>query len=110
MAKVQEGDRVRILTREVSPMDQADRIYYAHMAGLTGTVANVYNDNEVAVNIDLESLEGPAKDVHDTATRRMQTAFRESSTEEQRKVLTKEEMAFVPHFVALVKMSDIEKA
>lgn len=110
MAKVKEGDRVKIVTRTVTEQDKAVHKFFEHMQGLTGTVANVYNNEEIAVNVDIDALKSIPKDVHSVATNRMQSAFQDNSTENQRKLLTKEEMKFVPNYVILVKESDLEKA
>lgn len=109
MAKVKEGDRVKIISRKVTPQDRSVYMFFDHMQGLIGTVANVYGKEEVAVNIDIDSLEGIPQDVHKVATKRMQKAFKENSTENQRRLLDNDEMKFVPNYVLLVKEDDLEK-
>lgn len=109
MATVKEGDRVRIVTRPTTAQDREAYKFFEHMHGLTGTVANVYGQEEIAVNIDIDSLTDIPKDVHRVATQRMQDAFKENSTENQRKLLTTEEMKFVPNYVLLLRETDLEK-
>ena len=109
MAKVQEGDRVRVVTRKITEQDRAVYMYFEHMQGLEGVVVNYYGKEEVAVRVEPELLEGIPQDVHKIATKRMQEAFHEISTENQRKLLTKEEMKFVPNYVILVREDDLEK-
>ena len=109
MAKIKEGDRVKIATRKITQQDRSVYKFFEHMHGLTGTVANVYGNEEIAVNIDIDALENVPKDVHHVATKRMQKAFRDNSTENQRKLLEQDEMKFVPNYVLLVREADLEK-
>ncbi len=109
MAKLQEGDKVQIKARPITEQDRSVYKFYEHMHGLVGTVANVYSKEEIAVQIDIDSLTDIPKDVHAVATQRMQDAFKEGSTENQRKLLDKDEMKFVPNYVLLVQEADLEK-
>lgn len=95
-------------TREVTAKDREENRYYTHMAGLTGTVQNVYSEDEIAVKMDLDALGKVVESVHSTATTRMRDQFTNNMTEDQRKQLTKEELAFTPHYVLLVRSSDLE--
>ena len=97
------------MTREVTEKDRTENRYFAHMAGLTGVVQNVYSDEEIAVKMDLDSLTKISRDVHSTATDRMREQFVSGISEEQKKQLTKEELAFTPHYVQLVRAADLEK-
>ena len=108
MAKVKEGDRVRVIDRELNTQDKAIHAHFEHMANLTGTVENYYGADEIAVKVDLESLPKVASDVHKAATDRMRAKFIDSTGDEARKMLSKEEIEFVPHWVILVRESDIE--
>ncbi len=107
--KLSEGDRVRIKTREVTEEDRKTNRYFAHMAGLTGSVQNIYGEKEIAVQIEPESLSKASRDVHKEATNRMRTKFIENVSEVQRKELTKEELDFDTHFMLLVDSNDLEK-
>lgn len=109
MAKVAEGDKVRIITREVTEEDRKSHRYYDHMGGLTGTVQNVYGPDEVAVMIDLDSLSDVSRDVHSVANERMREKFLGSVSEEQKKLLTAEELNFMAHYMLLVRQEDLEK-
>jgi hypothetical protein len=106
MANWKEGDRVRIVTRAVTEEDRKKNRYFDHMAGLVGTVQNVYAGDEIAVNIDLDAISKVSRDVH----KESQTRMREKIQEEHKKQLTKEEADFVPHYVLLVASNDLEKA
>lgn len=108
-AKWKEGDRVRIVTRELAPQDRLNSVF-PHMLGLTGVVENVYNANEISVKVDLDQLQGVAKDAHKESTRRMREKFAENVPEQDKKSLTSEEMNFTPNYVLLVRETDLEKA
>lgn len=107
--KLNEGDRVRFITREVTEEDRKTNRYYSHMAGLTGVVQNIYGTAEIAVRVDEESLSKASRDVHKEATRRMRAKFIENVSETQRKELTKEEIEFDTHFMLLGHSEDLEK-
>ena len=107
-AALQEGDRVRIVARTTSPDDRKANRYFPHMGGLTGTVQNMYEGNEVAVKIDGSSMTKATADVHTTATKRMREKFNAGVSEEQKKQLTKEELDFNVHYVLLVQSADLE--
>jgi hypothetical protein len=108
MKKWNEGDHVKIVSRPVTEDDRKKNRYFEHMAGLTGTVQNVYEDGQLAIQVDPPSLSKVSGDVHTTATRRMWEKFSSNITEEQRKALTKEEMEFDTHYVLLVAAGDLE--
>lgn len=109
MASFKEGDRVKIVTRDVTEDDRKRNVYFDHMSGLTGTVQNVYSATEIAVKIDIDSLSNITRDAHKTATTRMREKFLSGISEEQKKQLTPEELNFDAHYVLLVQGSDLEK-
>lgn len=109
MAKWNEGDRVRVVTRTVTEEDRKKNRYFEHMAGLVGTVQNVYGDDTIAVQVDKSSLSEVTADVHQTAMARMREKYLGQLSEEQRKQLTKEETEFEAHYVLLAQASDLEK-
>lgn len=101
-----EGDRVKVVTRDVTEDDRKRNVYYDHMAGLTGTVQNVYGPHEIAIKVDTSALSRITRDVHKEATERMRE---KSMTEELKKQLTPEEQNFETHFILLVQSADLEK-
>jgi hypothetical protein len=101
---------VRVVTREVTEEDRKKNRYFNHMAGLVGTVQNVYEHNEIAVRVDPESMTEVTAEVHRQANQRMRDRFQRDTSEEQKKALTKEEMDFTANYVVLVQASDLEKA
>ena len=110
MGKWKEGDRVRVLSREVTEEDRKKNRYFEHMAGLVGTIQNVYSDNELAVQVDPSSLGPVTASAHSTANKRMRDRFVEDMSEAQKKLFTKEELEFETHYVLLVQGSDLEGA
>jgi hypothetical protein len=109
MSKWKEGDRVRVVTRAVTEEDRKSNRYWDHMAGLVGTVQNIYSDSEIAIKIDPEFLTKISSAVHKEATVRMREKFLNNATEEQKKQFSKEEMEFDAHYMQLVQASDLEK-
>ena len=63
MAAFKAGDRVRIVTRDVTPEDVKSQLYFAYFGGLTGTVDRTYDDT-VCVDVDLQSLTDEMRDRH----------------------------------------------
>lgn len=110
MPNWKEGDRVRVVTRKVTDEDRKKNRYFEHMAGLVGTVQNVYAGDEIAVRVDTDTLTQVTRDVHRESTRRMREKFASNISEEQKKQLTKEELEFEPHYMLLVQAADLEKA
>lgn len=108
--KWKEGDRVRVVTRPVSDEDRKKNRYFPHMAGLVGTVQNVYEGGEVAVRIDEATLSAISADVHKRSTERMREKFLSDASEEAKKAMTKEELEFNAHFMQLVAAEDLERA
>jgi hypothetical protein len=109
MAKVKEGDHVRV-TGNKSGSDNLSEKLFPHLVGRTGVVSNHYNADEVAVQVDLDSLTPAMRKVHEEATNRLRSKFLESVGEEAKKHLTKEELEFTPHYVLLVSEADLEKS
>lgn len=109
-AKWKEGDKVRIIDREVTLDDRKSNRYFDHMQGLEGTVQNVYGPEEVAVKVDLTKLTPTPTAVHKEAVKRMREKFLGSISEEQKGKLTPEELNFSAHYMLLVRADDLEKA
>ncbi len=109
MAKLKEGDKVRVVTRPVNETDRTVHMFFEHMQGLTGVVSNYYTKEEVAVTVDLSSLIEIPKDVHNAATDRMRGRFAGEASEELKKLIGKEGLNFTPNYVLLVREEDLEK-
>jgi hypothetical protein len=107
--KVSVGDKVKVVTREVTAEDRKSQRYYGHMAGLSGVVQAVFGEDEIAVKIDPEAMTGAVKEVHQNATVRMRERFLSGANEETKSTLTPEEINFPANYVLLVRSSDLEK-
>lgn len=107
--KWKTGDRVKVIKRKVSMDDRLNNTYFEHMAGLTGTVQNVYGKDEVAVVIDPQAFDPFLQEVHKTGVKRMRAKFLDGLSDEQKRKLTPEEKSFHANYVLLVKSSDLEK-
>jgi hypothetical protein len=110
MPKWNEGDSVRVITRTVTDEDRKKNRYFEHMAGLSGTIENVYGEAEIAVRINPESMSKITRDVHNMATQRMKDKFLDGLPQEQKRNLTEEELDFKAQYVLLVQASDLEAA
>ncbi len=101
---------MRVVSREVTEDDRKANRYYEHMAGLVGTVQNVYSETEIAIKIDTDFMTPITAGVQREATMRMREKFASNISEEQKKQLSKEELEFEAHYVQLVQSSDLETA
>lgn len=102
------GDRVKVRQRKATEADRENFTYFEHLAGLTGTVRNVFSQDEVAVAIDFVSMPEGMLKAHTEAVKRMRAKFLGSLSEEQRRSLSPEEKRFSANYVILVKGSDLE--
>jgi hypothetical protein len=109
MPNWKEGDIVRVIQRPVTEEDRKTNRYFDHMAGLVGTVQNVYSNEEIAIKTDPPSLTDVTAKVHKAATQRMREKFLNNVSEEQKKLLTSEELNFNVNYVLLVRSNDLEK-
>lgn len=100
---------MRIVQRPVTEEDRKTLRYFDHMAGLTGTIQTIYAADEVAVQVDKETMSKVTRDVHNTAVERMREKFLGSVSDEQRKQLAPEEINFGAHYVLLCRMADLEQ-
>ena len=103
-----ENDRVRVVSRPVTDEDRKKNRYFEHMAGLVGIVQQVYGPEEVSLNVEVSSMSETTRGVVKAATQRMRDKL--NIPEEQRKMLTKEELEFDINYVLLVRAQDLESA
>jgi len=103
-----EGDRVRVVTRPVLAEDRRTNRYYDYMAGIEGTVQNVYGPEDIAVKADIPTTSEVAQAVHREAVRRLREKFISNVSEEAKAKLSKEELNFEAHYMVLVRSEDLE--
>jgi hypothetical protein len=110
MPKYSEGARVRVATRQATADDARSGLYYPHFAGLTGSVQHVYDQDEVAVEIEPEALTAEVRARHASVRDQMKTKWLEGLSEEGRSRLTERERDFRLRYVVLVSSRDLELA
>ena len=106
----QEGDRVAIAERKATADDAKSGLYYDHFCGLTGTVQKIYPTQEVAVEIETDSLTEPIRNRHHDVQEAMKTRWLDGLSEEARNRLTEQERDFRLHYTILVSAKDLAKA
>lgn len=106
--KFREGDRVQIVTREVTAEDAKTQLYYAHFGGLAGTIQKVYDSGDAAIQVDLESLQPEIAVRHEEMRLQMQNKWLDSISEEAKSRLTEAERDFKLRYNLLVSLSDLE--
>ncbi|MCS6776995.1 MAG: hypothetical protein RMJ43_11370 [Chloroherpetonaceae bacterium] len=104
---VKEGDRVQIVVRDPNAEDAKSGLYYRHFQGLVGTVQKVYATGEVAVDVDLESLEEAIATRHREVQEQMKNRWLDGLSEEARNRLTDAEKLFRLRYVVLVHARDL---
>jgi len=109
MPAIKEGDRVRIVAREPTDEDAKSALYFGYYGGLTGTVQKVYSKQEVAIEVDPESLPRDIRKRHEEIRDQMKTKWLDGLSEEGRSRLTEREKDFHLRYVLLVAMNDLEK-
>jgi len=103
-----EGDKAKIVSRAVTAEDRKANRYYEHMAGLTGTVQNLY-EGCAALKVDPEALSPLSAEVRQESIRRMRQKLVSSISEEQKSRLSKEELEFDANYMLLVQIEDLVK-
>jgi hypothetical protein len=110
MSNWKAGQRARVVTRAVTENDRKSHRYFDHMSGLVGVIDAVYAENEIALRVDMDCLTPVTRDVLAESTRRLRARVGEEISEEQKKMLTSDELNFQPNFVILVHSDDLESA
>lgn len=99
--------RVRIKARETTAEEAKNGRYAPYLANATGTVLKVYSTNEIAVNLDPDSLHPDIIERHKKQQQAMHQKWLDSLSEEARSRLTPEEKAFHLNYVVLLMESDL---
>lgn len=107
MAAFKAGDRVRIVTREVTPEDAKSQLYFAYFGGLTGTVDRTYDDT-VCVDVDLESLSDEMRDRHISMQEAERQRWISNLSDEVRNRLSAEQRQLKMSYRILVSKKDLE--
>jgi hypothetical protein len=107
MPKFKEGDRVQIRARDAQGKEVQEGRYAPHLANAVGTVLKVYTPQEIAVDLDLESLPEAVRQRHAEQQTRMHERWLNSLSEEARNRLTDDEKSFHLRYVALLAEDDL---
>jgi hypothetical protein len=106
---VKEEDRVRIVSREATAEDAKTGLYYSFLGGLTGTVRKVYSPQEVAVDVEPESLTTEMRKRHEQVRQDMRSKWLDALSDSERSKLTEPERNFILRYIVLVGMHDLER-
>ncbi|MGQ9658306.1 MAG: hypothetical protein ACUVV1_10470 [Fimbriimonadales bacterium] len=107
MPKFKEGDRVQVRARDAQGKEALEGRYAPHLANAVGTVLKVYTPQEIAVDLDLDSLPDAIRERHAEQQTRMHERWLNSLSEEARNRLTDDEKSFHLRYVALLAEDDL---
>ncbi|MCX7924201.1 MAG: hypothetical protein N2554_00140 [Fimbriimonadales bacterium] len=107
MPKFKEGDRVQVRAREVQGKEAQEGRYAPHLANATGAILKIYSPQEIAVDLDLDSLPEAIRERHAEQQTRMHERWLNSLSEEARNRLTDDEKTFRLRYVALLAEDDL---
>lgn len=107
MPKFKEGDRVQVRAREAQGKEAQEGRYAPHLANATGAILKVYSPQEIAVDLELDSLPEAIRERHAEQQTRMHERWLNSLSEEARNRLTDDEKTFRLRYVALLSEDDL---
>lgn len=107
MPKFKEGDRVQVRAREAQGKEAHEGRYAPHLANATGAILKVYSPQEIAVELDLDTLPEAIRQRHAEQQTRMHERWLNSLSEEARNRLTDDEKTFRLRYVALLAEDDL---
>ncbi len=105
---LKEGERVEIVDREADADDVKSGMFYNFFRGLTGTVQKVYATDEIAVEIEQESLPDAVANRHTDVQESMKTRWLDGLSEEAKNRLTDKERDFRLRYTLLVHAKDLK--
>lgn len=107
MASFQEGDRVRLVDREATAEDIKSGMYQNHFRGLTGVVQKYYDNDDVAVEVDQETLNEGMATRHREMQDRRKAEWMNGLSDAERNRLTEKEREFRWRYTVLVAAKDL---
>lgn len=108
MPKFKEGDRVQVKARPVQGKEAIEGLYAPHLGGTRGTILKVYSPQEIAVDLDIDSLPESVRNRHAEQQSAMHEKWLNSLSDEARNRLTDEEKQFQLRYVVLLGEADFE--
>jgi ribosomal protein L21E len=107
-AAFKEGDRVQIADRVPTTADEKSGLFYAYFRGLTGTVQKVFATEEVAVEIETESLNVSIAERHREMQEQLKAKWLDGLSETERNRLSEAERNFRLRYTVLVHRNDLK--
>jgi|GEM_PF-774350 len=107
--RVKEGDYVRIVPRECTAADLKAGTFYRYFCGLCGIVDHIYDDKEICVRVDLDTLPDEIRQRHIEIQESIKKKWLNSLSAEGRNRLSPEEKRFELSYTILVQSADLEK-
>ncbi len=107
MPQFKEGDRVQVRAREAQGKEAQEGRYAPHLANAVGTILKIYTPQEIAVDLELESLPEAIRERHAEQQTRMHERWLSSLSDEARNRLSDEEKSFHLRYVALLAGDDL---
>ncbi len=108
--RFKEGDFVKIIDRETTPADSKSSTYYPFYRGLVGVVDRVYDEKEVCIKVDTDSLPTDVLKRHIQVQDAIKKKWLNNLSGEARNRLSAEDKQFTLAYTLLVQMNDLEKA
>ena len=105
---LKEGERVEIVDRDANADDVKSGLFYNHFRGLTGIVQKVYSTDELAVEIEQESLSDAQATRHLDVQENMKAKWLDGLSEEAKNRLTDKERDFKLRYTLLVHAKDVK--
>ncbi len=107
---IKEGDLVTFADREANAEDAKSQLFYDFYRGLTGKVSKVYPTDEVAVEVDQDSLPAEVSQRHREMQEAEMKKWLDSLSDEGRNRLTDKEKDFKLRYSLLVGAKDLKKS
>lgn len=101
------GDRVRVADRLATAQERKERKFFDHFRNLRGTIQRVYEDGEICLEVDRESLPEPIRKRQEEMEAGMKERWLNSLSEEAHRRLTEEEKHFFLRYSIIVPATDL---
>lgn len=104
-----EGDYVKIVEREQTPLDVKNGTFYPYFCGLAGVVEHIYEE-AISLNVDCDTLPSGVLKRHREIQESVKKKWLDGLSGEARNRLTPEEKKFELAYNILVQKDDLEPA
>jgi hypothetical protein len=102
-----EGDRVRVVDRDVTAADVKSQLFFEHYRGLVGNVRKIYADSTIAVAIAMDDLPVSHSKRHNEVTDWVRGRELEKLSEEAKNKLNAGDKKFAVPYAILVSINDL---